>query len=59
MRRAADYFILCAEKLPFFGVRGTDLVNQEQGGPGQALAGSRESRDSGICSQPKSRDFQN
>ena len=34
MRRAADYFILCAEKLPFFGVRGTDLVNQEQGGPG-------------------------
>ena len=27
--------------------------------PEQALAGSRESRDPGICSQPKSRDFQN
>ena len=28
-------------------------------GHDQALAGSRESRDPGICSQPKSRDFQN
>ena len=47
-----------AEKVLHIGHRHADLLMMMMC-RNQALAGSRESRDPGICSQPKSRDFQN